>query len=48
VEEVGRLRVAVLLRLVNLVPNVVNVGIDNLTDSLEVIASVIEISQHKQ
>ena len=48
VEEVGGLGVAVLLRLVDLVPDVVDVGVDDLADSFEVVAAVVEVPQHEQ
>ena len=48
VEEVGGLRVLELLRLVDLVPDVVHVLVDDGADAVEIVPSVIEVTQHEQ
>ncbi len=48
IEEVLGIRILVLVWLVNLLPNVFNIRINNSPNSLEVISSVIKISQDKE
>lgn len=48
VEEVAWLCVTVLLWLVDLVPDVADIGIDDLTNSLKVVATIVKISQHEK
>jgi hypothetical protein len=48
VEEVGGLGVLELLRLVDLVPDVVHVLVDDGADALEIVPSVIEVTQHEE
>ena len=48
VEEVSWLGVLELLRLVDLVPDVVHVLVDDGANAVEIIPSVIEVTQHEQ
>ena len=48
VEEVGGLGVLELLRLVNLVPDVVHILVNDASDALKIISSVIEVTQHEK
>lgn len=48
VEEVGGLGVLELLGLVNLVPDVVHILVNDASDALEIVSSVIEVTQHEQ
>ena len=48
VEEVGGLGVLELLRLIDLVPDVVHVLVDDGADALEIVPSVIEVTQHEK
>lgn len=48
VEEVGGFGVLELLRLVDLVPDVVHVLVDDGADALEIVPSVIEVTQHEK
>ncbi len=47
-EEVLRTRVPVLLRLIDFVPDIAHILIDDLSVLLKVVASVIEISEDKE
>ena len=48
VEEVSGLGALELLRLVDLVPDVVHVLVDDGADAVEIVPSVIEVTQHEQ
>ncbi len=48
VEEVGGLGVLELLRLVNLVPDVVHILVNDASDALKIVSSVIEVTQHEK
>lgn len=47
-EEIGGLGVLELLRLVDLVPDVVHVLVDDGANAVEIVPSVIEVTQHEQ
>lgn len=47
-KEITGLWVLVLIWFVNLVPNIVDISINNVPDSLEIVASIIEVSQYKE
>lgn len=44
-EELLRFRVLILVGLVNLIPNIADVSVDNLTDPIKVVPAVVEVSQ---
>ena len=48
VEEVGGFGVLELLRLIDLVPDIVHVLVDDGADAVEIVPSVIEVTQHEQ
>ena len=48
VEEVGGLGVLELLGLVNFVPDVIHILVNDASDALEIVSSVIEVTQHEQ
>ena len=47
VEEVGGLGILELLRLVNLVPDLGHILVNDVADALEIVSSVIEVTQHE-
>ena len=48
VEEVGGFGVLELLRLIDLVPDIVHVLVDDGADAVEIVPSVIEVTQHEK